>query len=60
VKIIKKLNFQQLAVEILDYYYDRKKLNLHGKNAKILANKNNNINKNYKQVISLYKSVILN
>ncbi len=59
-KIIKKLNFQQLAVEILDYYYDRKKLNLHGKNAKILANKNNNINKNYKQVISLYKSVILN
>ena len=59
-KIIEKLNFQQLAVEILDYYYDRKKLYLHGKNAKILANKNNNINKNYKQIISLYKSVILN
>jgi glycosyltransferase involved in cell wall biosynthesis len=59
-KIIEKFNFQQLAREILDYYYDRKKLYLHGNNAKILANRNNNIKKNYKQIVSLYKSIILN
>jgi len=59
-KIIEKLNFHQLAREILDYYYDRKKLYSHGKNANTLANKNNNIKKNYKQIVSLYKSVILN